>query len=105
MDDIKANVEAIGDSYAIMIRKNPEENIVNGINFDDALVEVDNILIDEDNLANDLKEKLSTKYGKTTWCAIGDSITDGRYSYWDGSTARTGTDHEGQYNYIASRIL
>ena len=44
-------------------------------------------------------------YKKITWVAIGDSITDGRYSYIENGTVKTGTDHEGQYNYIASQIL
>ena len=39
------------------------------------------------------------------WYAIGDSITDGRYSYMNGSTATTGTDHTSYYGYIAGELL
>ena len=45
------------------------------------------------------------RYKKITWVAVGDSITDGRYSYYDNGTAKTRTDHSAQYNYIASQIL
>lgn len=45
------------------------------------------------------------RYKKITWAAVGDSITDGRYSYYNNGTAKTGTDHSAQYNYIASQIL
>ena len=42
---------------------------------------------------------------KTTWVAIGDSITDGRYSYIEDQTPHTATDHYGYYGYIASVML
>lgn len=42
----------------------------------------------------------------TTWVAIGDSITDGRYSYYDGDhQAQSGTNHTGYYGYIAAKML
>lgn len=47
----------------------------------------------------------TNEYKNVTWVAIGDSITDGRYSYVEDGTAKTGTDHTAQYNYIASQIL
>lgn len=87
-----ATASYFGNMYAIMIRKADSSNIsANNIDID-SIIEIERI----NTKAN------VTKKGK--WVAIGDSITDGRYSQSDG-TVRTKTNHYCQYGYIASTIL
>lgn len=81
-----------GDSLTINLRKSDNSAITpNTINIDEA---VQMFVVN--------KKGDSTKSKK--WVAIGDSITDGRYSQSDG-TVRTKTNHYCQYGYIASKLL
>lgn len=89
----KADVNVFGDSLAIMIRKSDDSNItITDVIIDDA---IEMYVVDKKGSATKPK----------TWVAIGDSITDGRYSQLDGSNVRTKTNHFCQYGYIASKIL
>ena len=88
-----ATASVFGTHYAIMIRRNDDTDF----SIDD--VDIDDII--------DISEKLpsSTLTPSGKWVAIGDSITDGRYSQSDGTTVRTKTNHFCQYDFIASKIL
>ena len=81
-----------GDSFVINIRKSDDSNItLADVNIDDVL---EMYVVTKNGDAD----------GSKTWVAIGDSITDGRYTQSDG-TVRSKTNHYCQYGYIASRIL
>lgn len=82
-----------GDKLAINLRKADSSN-----------VDFYNINIDDIIKAFKVVRKKNPAKTPTKWVAIGDSITDGRYSQSDG-TVRTKTNHFCQYGYIASKIL
>lgn len=89
----KAAQNVTGDSLAIMIRNSEESAMtVSDVDVDDAI---------EMYVINPKGDATKPK----TWVAIGDSITDGRYTVLDGSTVRAKTNHFSQYGYVASKLL
>ena len=85
------SVSYFGDSLSINIRKSDNTNI-----------DIANLNIDD--IIKMYKLHTLNSIDTCTWVAIGDSITDGRFSQTDGSTVRTKTNHYSQYGYIASKI-
>lgn len=104
IEQIRANVNRPGTDFAIQIRTLNEDPIP-AATTPDFVVKLTPITIEKDNLAEDVQKMIYNQYGTTKWCAIGDSITDGRYSYMDGDNPASDTDHEVYYGMIAARML
>ena len=104
IDQIRGNVPRPGTSFAIQIRYVNSDPIPASTR-PDFVIKMDPVVVGPENISAEFEEGLFNKYGKTRWYAIGDSITDGRYSYMDGDTPASGTDHEAYYGMIASKML
>lgn len=105
IEDIKNNVSSIGETFAIQIHASDDSAIPDGVDTDFIIMERP-VIVNDYNLSADLKNYVLPKYGTSTWVAIGDSITDGRYSYiGSDQEVHTGTSHPRCYAMVASKIL